>query len=155
MIANEGLADPALLQAVKDLGRSSRGDAAIRIAAPVGEGAGQELDLERARGDTAARLARAVTVLRQSGFEARGHPADGDPFLALEHALARFAATQVVVSTFAIGRSRWLAQGFLEWAREATIAPVTHVVTEPRRAPVTALPVIERASVTPGFWRAA
>lgn len=153
VIANEGLEDPALLQAIQDLGVAGRDGATVRIAAP-GARQGVGTDRERERGDTAARLARAVTVLRQSGLETRGHPADPDPIVALESGLAHFPATRIIISTFAVGRSKWLAGGLLEWAREATFAPVTHVVTEPRRAPVSALPITERLSVTPGVWRA-
>jgi hypothetical protein len=76
------------------------------------------------------RLDSSVQALRESGISASGNVGESDPNLALEDALRRFGADEVVISTHPPGRSRWLEQDVVERARAEAGIPVTHVVVD-------------------------
>jgi hypothetical protein len=52
----------------------------------------------------------------------------------VEDELRSFAADEVIISTFAAGRSNWLDTGIVERLREELDIPVTHVVAGADRA---------------------
>jgi hypothetical protein len=76
------------------------------------------------------RLDSSIRALRESGIPASGDVGESDPNLALEDALRRFPADEVVISTHPPGRSRWLEQDVVEMARVESGVPVTHVVVD-------------------------
>ena len=85
-------------------------------------------DEDGARDDAAVRLAATLESLMAAGVNVRGEIGDGDPLQALEDALRRFGADEIVISTHAEGRSNWLERGVVEAARARFDVPVTHVV---------------------------
>jgi hypothetical protein len=76
------------------------------------------------------RLEASLHALREAGFAARGEVGDSDPNLALEDALRRFGADEVVIATHPKGRSKWLEWDVIEKARRELAVPVTHVVVD-------------------------
>ena len=79
--------------------------------------------------DGGAELLRlAVEAFREAGVSVRGETSPLDPLGALEEALLRFTADEVVISTFEEGRSVWLEEGVVEAVRAHFDGPVTHVV---------------------------
>jgi hypothetical protein len=77
--------------------------------------------------DGAEPLDRAVEEFRAAGVNARGEASCHGPLTALEDALLRFDADEIVISTFEEGRSAWLEGGVVEGVRERFDGPVTHV----------------------------
>jgi hypothetical protein len=76
------------------------------------------------------RLAASLHALREAGFAATGEVGDSDPNLALEDALRRFPADEVVIATHPRGNSKWLEWDVIEKARRDLAMPVTHVVVD-------------------------
>ncbi len=75
------------------------------------------------------RLETAVDELARRGLEARGAVGDADPYRAIEDALVRFEADEIVISTHPPHASNWLEKNLPEKAREQFGVPVTHVVS--------------------------
>ena len=73
-------------------------------------------------------LRLAVEAFREAGVNVRGETSPLDPLAALEDALLRFTADEVVISTFEEGRSAWLEEGVVDAVRARFDGPVTHVV---------------------------
>ena len=69
-------------------------------------------------------------LLAEAGIAAYGWVGDADPLVAMEDALAIFAADQLIISTHPEERSNWLARGVVSRARERFGLPVAHVVVE-------------------------
>jgi GABA permease len=66
-----------------------------------------------------------------AGLAARGEVGDHhDPNSAMEDALQKFPADELVISTHPPERSRWLEGGVVERARDEIPLPVTHVVVD-------------------------
>jgi hypothetical protein len=76
------------------------------------------------------RLDASLQALRELGFDVRGEIGDSDPNLALEDALRRFPADEVLISTHPPGRSKWLERDVVDKARADVTVPVTHVVVD-------------------------
>jgi hypothetical protein len=53
-----------------------------------------------------------------------------DPVQAMEDALRRFPADEVIISTHPPGRSNWLERDVVERARRRSDVEVTHVVVD-------------------------
>ncbi len=72
-------------------------------------------------------------VPRQGGHElrelARGEIGDADPLLAIEDALARFPADEIVIATAPAGRSNWIERRLVEKATARFGIPIAHVVS--------------------------
>lgn len=85
-------------------------------------------DIDEARGEAGQRLERSLVALRQRGIHATGVVGDEDPVAAAADALAYFGADEVIVSTHAPSRSRWLERGAVEQIRTSVDVPVFHVV---------------------------
>jgi hypothetical protein len=76
------------------------------------------------------RLDASLHALREAGFAVTGEVGDSDPNLAMEDALSRFPADQVVIATRPRGKSKWLEWDVVEKARRDIAVPVTHVVVD-------------------------
>jgi hypothetical protein len=87
-------------------------------------------DVDEAIEAARSRLHASVKALRELGFEASGEIGDSDPNLALEDALRRFPAQEVLISTHPKGRSKWLERDVVEKARADVSVPVMHVVVD-------------------------
>jgi hypothetical protein len=131
LIANETVAAPTVRERISALvgGRQAE----VFVVAPALTGSrfkhfAGEVDeaIEAAR----SRLDACVEALREMGIDASGEVGDSDPNLAMEDALRRFDADEVVISTHPPERSKWLEQDVIEQARREVRQPVTHVVVE-------------------------
>lgn len=134
VIANRTLAGDELRSELSD--RASAG-AQLRVVVPILPSRVRyvatdvDRELEAARG----RLAEALDWCMSHEIDATGKV--GDPiggFAAVEDELRSFPAREVIISTFAAGRSNWLETGIVERLRDELDIPVTHVVAGADRA---------------------
>jgi len=129
VVANETIERRALLDEIA--GRcEARADAEILLVCPaLARTRLQHLasDIDEARGAAGRRLERSLVALRRKGIEATGVVGDEDPVAAATDALAWFGADEVIVSTHAPERSRWLERGAVEQIRAEVEVPVFHV----------------------------
>ncbi len=128
VIANRTLQGSELGEIMRD-----HGDAEFRVVAPIVVSRVHYLasDVDRELAEARERLAAALAWAEEQGFEASGTV--GDPFVALgaiEDELRVFAADEVVISTYAPGKSNWLETGIVARLREELEIPVTHVTVD-------------------------
>jgi hypothetical protein len=90
-------------------------------------------DVDDALSRAGERLTLAVAALRVRGIAARGEIGDANPLLAIEDALAAFAADEIVIATLPPGRSSWLERGLIEKAARFGL-PVAHLVSDVEEA---------------------
>lgn len=76
------------------------------------------------------RLSRALDRLEEIGVKADGEVGDPDPVQAVQDALERVSADEVVVSTLPTAVSAWLRRDVPARLRRACTVPVIHVVAE-------------------------
>lgn len=128
VLANETLEGARLREAIVRLSDGVAED--VLVVCPVGvQGSsirGPESD--RARTTADVRLRDALTALRAAGVNARGELGDGDPVAALDGALQRFAADEIVIATRSEGHSPWLERGVVAAVGAHFDGPVTHVI---------------------------
>ena len=113
-------------------------DADLRIVAPILPSRVRYIatDVDHELADARERLAAVLVWCHANGLEATGKV--GDPiggFSVVEDELRDFAADEVIISTFAEGRSNWLETGIVERLRDELEIPVSHVVAGRDRAP--------------------
>ena len=131
VVANETLSGAALRDEISQRGHRRRGAAEGRV--PGAQQQDQALDQRGGRSARARRAAPAGAARRRcdgEGFDADGDIGDDDPVQAMEDALRRFPADEVIISTHPPGRSNWLERDVVERARERFDIPVTHVVVD-------------------------
>ena len=88
-------------------------------------------DVDKELAEAGERLAAALSWARSEGIAATGRIGDPNAALgAIEDELRRYGADEVVISTFAFGKSNWLETGIVERLREELDIPVKHVVVE-------------------------
>lgn len=92
----------------------------------------------RAPREARARLARMLDRLQAAGLLSSGMIGDPDPYTAVMNALELFRVDDLVISTLPDERSGWLRSNLIERVRNATSAPVEHVVVDPRPSAATA-----------------
>ena len=102
--------------------RAAQGPASFLIVAP------QSDDLPHP--DAARRLRRALSELRSEGIDAHGQVVHPDPYTAVMEATHDERIDEIIVSTFASGRSGWLRRDLVGRLRGETGLPVDHVVSE-------------------------
>jgi hypothetical protein len=131
LLANETVGASGVMSRLKELvGEES---AEVFVVAPaLTSSALKHLtgDVDEAIEAARLRLEASLHALRDLGFEASGEIGDSDPNLALEDALRRFPADEVVISTHPPGRSKWLERDVVAKARTDVSMPVTHVVVD-------------------------
>ncbi|MBM3676651.1 MAG: hypothetical protein FJW96_02035 [Actinobacteria bacterium] len=93
-------------------------------------------DEDGARAAAADRLSSSLSWLRGVGIVADGQIGDADPVQAIEDALRTFAADEIVLSTHPEGRSSWLERGVTHRVQERFELPLTHVVVDLDRRPM-------------------
>ncbi len=93
-------------------------------------------DEDAARHTAQQRLDASLGQLAAVGIHADGEIGDGDPVQAIEDSLRDFPADEIVLSTHPPGRSNWLERGVVLAVRERFDVPVTHVVVDLERQPV-------------------
>jgi hypothetical protein len=79
------------------------------------------------------KLFEAVDQLRTAGLEADGSVGNPDPCVAVSEIWDPKRYDEIIVSTLPMKVSKWLHAGLPERIGRITGAPVTHVVSQPRR----------------------
>ena len=97
-----------------------------------------------------SRLEHTLELLHERGWEAIGQVMDPDPFTAVQNALQFYPVDEIVISTFPETRSGWLRSDLIERVRQATTAPVEHVVVEESQAHAAGVEDGSRAAERPG-----
>ena len=93
-------------------------------------------DVDKELAQAGERLAAALSWARSEGIAATGRIGDPNAALgAIEDELRRYGADEVIISTFAFGKSNWLETGIVERLRDELDIPVTHIVVEPAEDP--------------------
>ena len=83
-----------------------------------------------------ARLAEALTHLRQHGLEVDGSVGHSSPLVAVTEAWDPKLYSEIIVSTLPADFSKWLHAGLPHRVERLTGAAVTHVVSRPPRPPL-------------------
>ena len=68
--------------------------------------------------------------MEEDGVDAVGETGESDPLLAIQDALATFAADEIVLVTHPEGRRNWLEDGVVGDAQERFDVPVRHLVID-------------------------
>jgi GABA permease len=87
-------------------------------------------DIDHEIDEAQRRLDATLRWAHDQGFEAVGIVGDSSPLIAIEDALRRFGADELIISTHIPERSHWLEAGVVERAREELDIPVTHVTVD-------------------------
>ena len=145
VVANRTLQGDELAETLR---RRGEHDSELRVVAPIVVSRTHYLasDVDKELEEARRRLDAALERARAEGIRASGKV--GDPNVALgaiEDELRRFAADEVLISTYPQGMSNWLETGIVRRLREELDIPVTHVIVEPDLAPVTSRERRERA----------
>jgi hypothetical protein len=122
VIANRTAASPQLRAAL--LQRRERGPIAVTLLVPAG------WEIQEPGGDVASgrrRLAQAVRGLEEHGLQVEARLGDPDPVAALRDTWRPGRFDELIVSTLAGGRSRWMALDLPRLASSITGVAVTHV----------------------------
>jgi hypothetical protein len=130
VVANETLSGLSLRSEIS--GRSHGRPTELRVVCPALNSKIKHWTNEedQARANAQQRLERLLTALRGEGFHADGDIGDDDPVQAMEDALRRFPADEVIISTHPVGRSNWLERDVVNRAQDRFDLPVTHVVVD-------------------------
>lgn len=72
-------------------------------------------------------LASTLAELYKADVDATGQPMSPDPFLAVKNAIEHYRVDEVLISTFAGERSRWLEEDLIGRVREITEKQVEHI----------------------------
>ncbi len=72
-------------------------------------------------------LASTMAQLYRADVDATGQPMSPDPFYAVKNAIEHYRIDEILISTFAGERSRWLDDGLIGRVREITEKPVEHL----------------------------
>jgi hypothetical protein len=83
------------------------------------------------------RMRGTIGELRRHGLTVTGEVGDADPLAAMADALATFAASRIMISTWPPGASNWLEKDLPSRAAERFGLPIHHIVS-PYDAPVAA-----------------
>jgi hypothetical protein len=97
------------------------------------------------REDICDRLARTLAEMYRSDIDATGQPMSPAPFAAIHNALEHYRIDEILISTLAGEKSKWLEEGLIDQVRAVTDKPVEHVeagddVIEPSSRPPGAEP---------------
>lgn len=136
VVANRTLQGEELAASLRD---RAAGSSELRIVAPILVSRARYLasDVDEEIEEAHERLAAALVWARSEGLQASGKV--GDPnvaFGAIEDELRLFPADEVLISTYPPGMSNWLETDIVRRLQEELDIPVTHVIVDPDRAPV-------------------
>lgn len=82
-------------------------------------------DVERE--EVVTRLATTLAELYRSEIDATGQPMSPEPFAAIQNAIEHYRVDDILISTLAGQRSKWIEEGLIEKVREITEKPIEHV----------------------------
>lgn len=96
-------------------------------------------DIDTELGLARQRLVESLSWASEAGFRASGEVCPDGPLVAIEDQLRKVAADEIVISTHPAERSNWLEAGVVDEARAHLDIPVTHVVVDLARAPLSSV----------------
>ena len=131
VVANQTVGGRALLDEIRN--RAGGRECEIRVVTPALTRSQLQYwtsDVDEALAAADQRRGRSVHELEAAGFRVSGEVGDSDPNVAIESALLRFSADELIISTHPPERSRWLERGVVERARRDIDLPITHVVVD-------------------------
>lgn len=117
VVATQTVATPDLVNRLKE--RAAERPHRYTIICPRSEDV-TEAEIVRSLASTMAELYRA-------DVDATGQPMSPDPFHAVKNAVEHYRLDEILISTFASERSRWLDDGLVGKVREITEKPVEHL----------------------------
>jgi len=79
------------------------------------------------REEVVTRLATTLAELYRSEIDATGQPMSPEPLAAIQNAIEHYRVDDILISTLAGQRSKWLEEGLIEKVHEITDKPVEHV----------------------------
>ncbi|MEX0992891.1 MAG: hypothetical protein WDZ37_02740 [Solirubrobacterales bacterium] len=124
VVANQTVTGGPLLEALER--RANESPHRFTVICPIGGDSGGEEGADAAK----ERVGRTVHELRRAGLEVVGQVMDRDPLTAIQNAVKYHPADEIIVSTFAAEKSKWLSADLINKARKATGLPVEHVIGE-------------------------
>jgi hypothetical protein len=131
VVANETVGGKALLGEIRNRARGR--DCEILVVTPALTRSQLQhwvSDIDEALEEAERRREQSVEVIQSEGLRVRSEVGDCDPNLAIESALLRFSADEMIISTHPPERSRWLERGVVERARRDIDLPITHVIVD-------------------------
>src|SRR5213076_273820 len=78
------------------------------------------------REEVCARLARTLAELYRADIDATGQPMSPAPFAAVRNAIEHYRVDEILISTLAGERSKWVAEGLIDKVRGITDKRVEH-----------------------------
>jgi hypothetical protein len=131
VVANETVGGQALLGEIHNRARGR--DCEILVVTPALTRSQLQhwtSDVDEALTVAERRREKSVRAIESAGLRASSEVGDSDPNLAIESALLRFPADELIISTHPPERSRWLERGVVERARRDVELPITHVIVD-------------------------
>jgi hypothetical protein len=131
VVANETVGGKALLGEIRNRARGR--ECEILVVTPAltrSQLRHWVSDIDEALEEAERRREQSVGAIQSEGLRVRSEVGDCDPNLAIESALLRFAADEMIISTHPPERSRWLERGVVERARRDIDLPITHVIVD-------------------------
>jgi hypothetical protein len=131
VVANQTVAGKALLGEIRNRARGR--DAEILVVTPALTRSQLQhwtSDVDEALAEAEQRRERSVQAIESAGLRVSSEVGDSDPNMAIESALLRFCADEVIISTHPPERSRWLERGVVDHARRDIDLPITHVIVD-------------------------
>jgi hypothetical protein len=126
VVANVTASSDDLLRALRE--RAEREPTSYMMVVPATPfGGGKAVAAEK--------LHEAVKVLSEAGLEVQGGVGHADPMVAVTDAWDPMLYDEIIVSTLPMRFSKWMHAGLPERIARVTGAPVTHVVSQPPKAP--------------------
>jgi hypothetical protein len=86
---------------------------------------------EITREEVCAKLARTLAELYKADIDATGQPMSPEPAAAVQNAIDHYRIDEILISTFAGRRSKWLEEGLLDKVKGMSDKPVEHVESGP------------------------
>ncbi len=131
VVANETVGGRALLGEIQNRARGR--DCEILVVTPALTRSQLQhwtSDVDEALVEAERRRRQSVQTIESVGLRVSSELGDSDPNMAIETALLRFPADELIISTHPPERSRWLERGVVERARRDVDLPITHVIVD-------------------------
>jgi hypothetical protein len=130
VVANETLGGRRLRDVLTQKARTNP-SLLVRLVIPQSRPRrGSVIYLESVRAVAEVRLALALSVLREDGFDVTGEIGDSDPFSATMDAIGERKPDEIIISTLPAVASGWLRRDLVERVADASGIPVQHVISE-------------------------
>lgn len=131
VVANETVGGRALLGEIRNRARGR--ECEILVVTPALTRSQLQhwtSDVDEALVEAERRREESVRAIESAGLRVGSEVGDSDPNLAIETALLRFPADELIISTHPPERSRWLERGVVDRARRDVELPITHVIVD-------------------------